>query len=208
MSERRITRHGGRDDQQRAEQANPGEQEPEPRTPPAVWIGSLADYNNGRLTGDWVEAAIEGDELLAAAQRIVAGSETLGAEEWAIFDHEGFGDWHPGETESLEVVARVARGITRHGPAFAAWAELHDGDQDMLDGFEDAYCGEYDNPAAWAEQVMEDMGIPELLDTAIPECLRPFVRVDGEQWAREAWLAGEIALCQTDEGRVWVFRVE
>ena len=84
-----------------------------------LWMGrptatdpfpALADYNNGRLTGDWADAAVEDEELLAEAKRILATSETPGAEEWGIFDYDDFGDFKPEQFESLEVVARVARG--------------------------------------------------------------------------------------------------
>lgn len=69
-------------------QPNPGEQtdqeisyERQPTRTPRVWIGSLADYNNGTLHGDWVDAAVDEEDLIAAAERIVASSEESGAEE-------------------------------------------------------------------------------------------------------------------------------
>lgn len=31
---------------------------------PKVWIGSLADYNAGILTGDWVDAAVDDQTLI------------------------------------------------------------------------------------------------------------------------------------------------
>lgn len=73
MKKRRHEQQGQQDGQPRKQQPEPergsapdgGEFEPALRTPPAVWIGSLADYNNGRLTGEWVEAAVDGEELEA-----------------------------------------------------------------------------------------------------------------------------------------------
>jgi hypothetical protein len=135
---------------------------------PRVWIGSLADYNAGILTGDWVDAAVDDEVLIAAAKNIVASSQDPLAEEWAIFDHDNFHGWRPGEYEDLTVVARVARGIAQHGPAFAAWADLHDADPDMLDGFEDAYLGHFASRDAWAESVLDEMGTREEIDRLLP----------------------------------------
>lgn len=180
---------------------------PERTTPlhPQIWVGSLADYNNGRLIGDWLDAAVDDDELIGGARAILATSETPGAEEWAIFDYEDFGTWKPGESEDLAVVARVARGILEHGPAFAAWAELHDAEPDMLEAFTDSYLGEYDSPSAWAETGIEDLGFEGLLDKAVPDAVRGYVRIDYAAVARDAWLSGDIYVVQRPGGGVWIF---
>lgn len=173
---------------------------------PRIWIGSLADYNNGTLHGDWVDAAVPDDDLITAARRIVASSETPGAEEWAIFDHDGFGGLTIGEYERLEVVAAVARGIVEHGPAFAAWAELHDCAPDMLAGFSDAYLGEYNSPAAWAEEVCADLGIEELLvKLSLPGGIAAHIHIDYAAIANDARLSGDIDVAHGPDGRVWIF---
>lgn len=133
---------------------------------PRVWLASLADYNAGTLTGEWVDAAVSEDELLAAARSVLARSETLGAEEWAIFDHDDFAGWTPGENEDLGIVARVARGIREHGAAFAAWATLRDADPSALEHFTDAYLGEHVSLQAWAEEVIEELGLQQRIDKA------------------------------------------
>ena len=61
----------------------------EPR--PQIYLASLADYNAGRLHGTWIDATQEVEELAAAADRMLAGSQIVGAEEYAIHDFEGFG---------------------------------------------------------------------------------------------------------------------
>lgn len=187
---------------------NPTERERPPQLRPQVWIACLAAYNNGRLHGEWVDAAVSDEELIARAQQILASSPEPGAEEWAIFDYEDFGAFQVGEYEQLETVARVARGITEHGPAFAAWAELHDADPTMLDQFEDAFLGEYDSPEDWARHVMSDLDLEQSLDSAdIPESLRPYLRIDYDGWARDAQLAGEIHIEDSPDGRIYVFAI-
>ncbi len=174
-------------------------------TPPRVWIGSLADYNAGHLHGGWVDAAVPDDELREAAERIVYSSLTPGAEEWAIFDHEGFGDLHVGEGELLEVVAAVARGIAEHGLAFAAWAEVHDMEPDALAGFSDAYLGEYDSAAAWAEEICADLGIEEqLVKLSLPGGIAGHIHIDYAAIANDARLSGDIYVAH-HPGGVWIF---
>ena len=182
------------------------EQEPRPNElHPRIWIGSLADYNAGILTGEWVDAAVSDDELAAAARDIVARSETPDAEEWAIFDYDDFGAWQPGEYEDLRIVAQVARGIREHGAAFAAWADLHDAEETMLASFEDAFLGEYESAEKWAEQALEDLGVQAEIEKALPEGLARYVRVDTEAWIHDAWLNGDIHIISKPGGGVWLF---
>lgn len=177
----------------------------QPSESPRVWLGSLADYNNGTLHGDWVDATVDDDDLLAAAKAIIDTSETPGAEEWAIFDYEGFGDLRLGESEDLRVVAAVARGIQEHGPAFAAWAELHDCDPAMLASFSEAYLGEYDSAADWAATVVADFDVERTLEEHLPEWIARYTRVDLEALAQDAWLSGDVYVVHKPGGGVWLF---
>lgn len=193
-------------------QPNPGEQpdhemsrERQPTRTPRVWIGSLADYNNGALHGDWVDAAVDDEELIAVAQRILATSEEPDAEEYAIFDYDDFGDFKVEQYEQLSLVAKVARGIQEHGDAFAAWAQLHDADPDMLDAFEDSYLGEYDSPEDWARGVLGDGDVERRIEQEFGQHLAPYIRVDYEGWARDAWLGGDVFVMYQENGRHWVF---
>lgn len=172
---------------------------------PRIWIGSLADYNNGTLTGEWVDAAVPDDKLIDAAKRVISSSETPDAEEWAIFDHDEFGAWKPDEYEYLSTVAQVARGIAEYGPAFAVWADLHDADPDVLAVFEDSYFGAYDSPADWAREVLGDIEIERRIETEFGEELSRYIQPDYEGWARDAWLGGEVCVCERGDGGVWVF---
>lgn len=175
---------------------------------PRVWIGSLADYNNGTLHGDWVDAAVDEEDLIAAAQAIVASSETSDAEEYAIFDYDDFGDFRVDQYEQLSLVTKVARGIQEHGDAFAAWAQLHDADPDMLDAFEDSYLGEYDSPEDWAREIADESSIEQRLVETFGENLARFIRFDAAQFARDAWLGGDIYVMHKDDGGCWIFAVQ
>jgi antirestriction protein len=172
---------------------------------PRVWIGCLAAYNNGTLHGDWVDAAVESDEPYESVQRILASSPEPNAEEWGIFDYDEFGTYRVQEYDQLEQVARVARGIAEHGPAFAAWAELHDGDESMLAAFEDAYCGAYDSEQAWAEEVVASTDLDATLDQNITGWLRHHVTIDYAGIARDLELSGEVHIEPNPAGGIWVF---
>lgn len=157
--------------------AQHAEREQRPGLQPRIWVGSLADYNAGHLHGDWIDAAVADENLHEAVQHILATSDEPDAEEYGIFDYDEFGAFQVGEYEQLDVVARVARGIAEHGPAFAAYAQLHDADADMLNTFTDSYSGEYNSPEDWAHEVLHD-GLNTELDHVVPEALRGYVSID------------------------------
>lgn len=135
-------------------------------TAPKIWIGCLAAYNAGKLHGEWVDAAVDEDEIWEAQRRVLRTSPEPGAEEHFIADHEGFAPYRVGEYDGLTQVAQVARLIEEHGPAFAAWlandeSVLTDADdQELEEGFRDSYRGEWESERAFAEEEVEQLGLP------------------------------------------------
>jgi antirestriction protein len=187
----------------------PATPEHQPSRRPRIWAGSLADYNNGVLHGEWIEAAQDEAELRSDIDAVLARSPTAAetgqpSEEWGIFDHDGFGTLQIDQYADLGYVARVAQGIQEHGEAFAAWASLVD-DEAALDDFDEAYLGQFDSLAAYAEEVFDDLGITRQLDELLPELFRRYVSIDAEAFGQDMWLSGEIAVVQSGSG-VWLFR--
>lgn len=133
---------------------------------PKVWIGCLAAYNNGHLHGEWVDAAVDEDEIWAAQKRVLASSPIPRAEEHFIADYEGFGDYRVHEYASLTTVALVARMVEEHGVAFAAWVANDDSvlndanEHDLEGGFRESYQGSWDSERAYAENAVEELGLP------------------------------------------------
>lgn len=85
---------------------------------PAIYVASLADYNNGVLHGAWIDAtlppaAIERliEELLRASPTTRRSGEP--AEEWAIHDSEGFGSVAIDPHESLEDLEQLVNALAR-----------------------------------------------------------------------------------------------
>lgn len=185
----------------------PAEQAPEER--PQIWVGSLSDYNNGVLYGQWLDAARDPEDIHRDIHSLLAGSPTAAqsgeiAEEWGIFDYEGFGATRIDEHESIGYIAKLAQGITEHGLAYAAWADVMQ-DEELLDGFQDAYLGHFDSVEAYVEQLVDDCGYDELLDRAVPESLRPYVQIDIAALARDMALGGDLHTVAAEPGGVWIF---
>jgi antirestriction protein len=173
-------------------------------TRPRLYVASLADYNAGRLHGVWMDAVQEPEQLEAEIAAVLERSPCPGAEEWAIHDYEGFGPIALSEHESLERVARIARGIAEHGLAFAAWVCICDKDDDALDRFEDAYFGSWANLEQYAQELLDDVSIEKSLEE-LPGWIQPYVKVDVEGLARDLELGGDITSVDSPDGSVWVF---
>ncbi len=184
----------------------PESREEERRPQPRIYVASLADYNEGRLHGAWIDAAQTSSEIMGAVSEMLRASPSPSAEEWAIHDYEGFGPLTIHEYEDFETVARVAAGIVEHGEAFAAFAEFVDCDADLLDGFGDAYVGDYESGVELAEELLEGSGIEELLNQ-LPEHLRPYVTVDYEAYFEDLASGGEIITMPSRGGGLHVFRI-
>jgi len=187
-----------------SEGENP-ETEARPRPVPRIYVASLSDYNDGRLVGRWIDAAIEPEELAQQVEDMLASSPTPGAEEWAIHDYEGFGPLPLSEYERLAIVSRVACGIAEHGEAFAHWAALiGTSDPDDLDRFEDTYLGCFESLERYAEDLLDDLGYLDDVDKAVPEGIQPYVKVDIAGFARDLELSGELTTSDGSEG-VYIF---
>lgn len=150
---------------------------------PRIYVASLADYNAGRLHGVWIDANSEPEELQASIDLMLAASDEVLAEEFAIHDYEEWGPVHLHEYTSLETISRVARGLAEHGAAFGHWAEYVRYGEDDMNRFEETYLGCWESLAAWAEDIVDDLGGMTL--EAIPEWLQPYVSIDFEQLGRD-----------------------
>jgi antirestriction protein len=186
---------------------NEPEHEEQQRPKPSIYVASLSDYNAGRLHGTWIDADQSAEDLQAAINEMLAASPEPGAEEWAIHDFEGFGPLRLGEYENIEHVAALARGITEHGPAFAAFANFVglDGNE-LLASFEDSYLGHWESTTAYAEDWLDAAGLDHMLDEAVPSSLRPYVQVNVEALARDMEIEGSIHAEDASGGGVYLFQ--
>lgn len=175
---------------------------------PQIWVASLSDYNAGHLHGAWIDADQEPNDIWEGINEVLRTSKETWAEEWAIFDYEGFGPLRLSEYETVERVSRLGLGIAEHGEAFAAFANyLGTSDIELLDQFEDCFLGRWESAIAYVGDFLEDTGIERMLDEAVPESLRPYIQVDAEALARDMEFNGELlAIDDSDGGDVYLFQ--
>ena len=174
-------------------------------TPPRIYVASLADYNDGRLHGAWLDVRGEPVELEEGVRAMLAASKVPGAEEWAIHDYQGFAPLRLGEHESLERIARIGEGIARHGEAFKHWTAIEGITRlDLVQGFEDAYRGHWESVEAFAQDFWDDCAFGGAIAKVIPEQLQAYVRFDAQAFARDLELSGDISSSAGDSG-VYIF---
>lgn len=181
-----------------------------------VWIGCLADYNAGRLIGDWFDISTDPDENAANVRAVLAKSKEPNAEEAFCADYEAprvlsqlLGEY-PGAA-TLAHAARLWEAVSERFPdddeAAAVIDQMTDGYQSPdLESFADnaedwiseRFAGEGDTIADWCESFLEDTG--EL--TEVPERWRPYI--DVESYARDLELGGDISTTRVG-GKVLVF---
>jgi len=192
------------EERQREQEQPTGEREP--TISPRVWIASLSDYNAGHLHGAWVEADQEPDGIWQRVNEVLRTSNEPGAEEWAIFDYEGFGPLRLSEYETVERISRLGLGIAEHGEVFAAFANfLGHAEEAFLSQFEDCYQGHWESLEAYVEDCLESYGIDDVLDEHVPESLRPYVYVNVEALARDMEFEGALLAVEDGNG-VHLFR--
>lgn len=146
---------------------------------PQAWVGCLACYNAGRLIGKWVDGIEAGaltTEDLHQALFPPAAYEELKwdvyenwpHEELWVMDHQDYRGLLSGECSPVEA-QKVAEAIEKIEedrvpvPAVASWAAnigepVREWDAPTRESFEDAYQGEWESGAAFAEDYFESSG--------------------------------------------------
>ncbi len=194
------------------------EQTPETNTlaeTPRIWIGSLSDYNNGVLHGEWIDATQDADEVYEQIAEMLTASPTTAehgdlAEEYAIFDHDNFCGLQIDEYDSITEVTRLARLIEVHGEAFAAWAEHVGRDvataDDAGEKFLGSYVGCYRRKEDYAEGLLDDLGVTAELDEVANPILSGYVNINYGMLAQDLELDGSVTFVETPNGWWWAFR--
>lgn len=151
---------------------------------PAVWIGCLACYNDGRLVGEWFPS-LGADEVTLADVHRAAGGPRAGCEELWVFDHE-----HLPVSGELDPVTAAAWGELYDDlgdalwPGLCAWVEtgsyVTGGDgMPSYAHFEDAYAGIWQSFDEYADDLAEQL---DLMDGWPEEARRYF---DRARWVRD-----------------------
>lgn len=170
---------------------------------PRIYVADLAAYNAGKLHGAWIDANQDSSEIFQAINEMLKKSPERGAEEYAIHDFEGFGNYSLSEYESIETVSKLALAIEEHGELVADVISHvgFTGSEMVEEGvsyLEENYSGEYDSLEDYAQQYLEDTGALN----EVPESLRYYF--DFEKYARDLEISGDVFTIEKN-GKVHVF---
>jgi antirestriction protein len=162
------------------------------------YAACLASYNNGVLHGIWVDASDDIDAMQATINAMLrssrfpnvtvthpeTGESVPSAEEWAIHDHEGFGELaeYAGLAKVAEIVAINDVAEDRDIPLAVLQEAMSDNNADDAESFcDDRYRGQYESWADFAEQFTEET---DGLD-GVPEHLRNYIDFEamGRDWS-------------------------
>lgn len=175
-----------------------------------IYVASLSDYNNGDRHGEWIDTkGKDAEELQEDVNVILRGSkypnvmveyersQVPSAEEFAIHDHEGFGN-AIGEWSTLQEVAELDALLEEHGDAYLAYIE-HGGSYSTPQGFEDSYEGIYELKLDWGWAFAESTG---MLDGVSDVCRNYF---DMEAFVRDCEYNGDIVFVELNDS-TYAFR--
>jgi antirestriction protein len=132
---------------------------PRTKVSPQLYIASLADYNAGRLVGEWIDATLGLDHIEEEIQKMLATSKEPYAEEWAIHDYEGFGTYPVNEYDDLGELAELAEAIEQHGEVVGSYAAYMGDVPDALQYFEERYHGTWSSFQEYSDNYVEDTGM-------------------------------------------------
>jgi antirestriction protein len=162
-----------------------------------IYVADLAAYNNGKLHGVWIDATQELDDIQDQINEMLAESPEELAEDWAIHDYEGFGNYSVSEYEGIQSLHEIACFIEEHGEI---GSELlgHFGDDldDAKKAIEENYSGCYASLADYAQELTESTG-------DIPKHLEFYI--DYERMGRDMELSGDIFTIETAHDEVHIF---
>ncbi|MFT3663046.1 MAG: antirestriction protein ArdA [Gordonia sp. (in: high G+C Gram-positive bacteria)] len=134
------------------------EREPQPLRP-RIYVASLADYNNGRLHGRWIDATTDTETVSSEIAAILATSPEPDAEEFAIHDYDEFGSLRLDEYEQIDDVVTTAKLIAEHGEAYATYTQHVGIDEASEEDFTNRYAGNYPSIEAFIDAFHHRLGM-------------------------------------------------
>jgi antirestriction protein len=163
---------------------------------PRIYVADLAAYNNGKLHGVWIDAALELDDIQEAVAKMLKASPEGFAEEYAIHDYEGFGSYRVSEYEGLESIHEVACFIEEHEELGAELLAHFSSIDEARTAIDENYAGCYESVADFAEELTED-------SVQIPESLARYI--DYNAMAYDMEVSGDIFTIELGHREVHIF---
>jgi len=131
-----------------------------------AYFACLASYNSGTLYGCWVDlspvGATTAEEISDCIAAMLANSPEPGAEEWAMHDSCGLPSFLAGnEWPDLATLAEFAEVLSELYAEEEAPYLMVCNDRSAVvsaNDFRDAFCGVYNSPETYAEELAEESG--------------------------------------------------
>ena len=161
-----------------------------------IYVADLAAYNNGKLHGVWIDATDELSDIQAQVQVMLANSPETDAEEYAIHDYEGFGNYALSEYEGLESAHSVACFIDAYPEYGAELLNYFCDIEEARKVADEQYLGCFDNLADYAQELTEDT-------CDVPQHLQYFI--DYDKMARDMEMSGDVFTIEDDQHNIHVF---
>lgn len=164
-----------------------------------IYVACLAAYNNGFLHGAWIDCeGKDAIEIEAEVHEMLKRSPEPDAEEWAIHDFEGFGDYKVEEWTSFNEIAELVEAVNDSSYKLdlitGVMSHMCCSAPDAISYIEDNFHGEFDNLKAYAWDWLESSGDWDL----IPKHLQYYF--DIESYARDLDLNGDIISIDSSKG--------
>jgi antirestriction protein len=130
---------------------------------PKIYVADLEAYNNGRLSGVWLDLTdySDADELMDAINDFL---KTTGGEEYAVHDYENLPrsmySEYMGVRDFEEIYEMLDLAKENDLPLDVVMEVVSQFDRSALD----EYTGVYDSEQDFAEQLVDDIGITSFID--------------------------------------------
>lgn len=175
-----------------------------PDQPPRIYVADVAAHEAGRVHGRWIDATDPLPELQEQIVALLMASPVPNADRYTIDAHTGFNTDKIQKDTPLAVIAKIAHGVYRYGPAYSAYLSVIDvNDEDALERFDDLHVGTFDSPEAWARAFGDDLQWEQHLDSVVGKGIRQFISIDYKKFAYEARQHWDIV--EGPDGKTHVF---
>jgi antirestriction protein len=162
-----------------------------------IYVADLAAYNAGYLHGKWIDLDSDLDEIWNQIKIMLKESPVEDAEEYAIHDYEGFGNYPLSEYEGIERAIEVAQYLITHPELGPDLLTHFNGDIDEAKRAEEEnYAGQYDSLEDYARELTEET-------SEVPEHLAFYI--DYEAMGRDMELNGDVYTVEAASGDVHIF---
>lgn len=141
-------------------------------TPPRLYVGTFAKYANGSIAGGWID--LEGHNTESFLETCGELHNDERDPEFMFQDFEGFPRSLYSESSIPETLWAFIEADEDEREVWEAYAEAvgYPMEETTLEQAQEAYAGEYDSEADFAESICEECGlIPSELPSWVASCI-------------------------------------